>query len=66
MVHHDGAANAHLPAVPHGLITIEARLVSRGRTTGFVEADWRDEKDRHLVRISAAKAIRTRAELGIG
>ncbi|MEM9938235.1 MAG: PaaI family thioesterase [Pseudomonadota bacterium] len=49
--------------VPHGLITIEGRLVSRGRTTGFVEADWRDEKGRHLVRISAAKAIRKREEL---
>ena len=51
--------------VPHGIITIEGRLVSRGRTTGFVEADWRDEKGRHLVRVSAAKAIRTRAELGM-
>ncbi len=52
-------------AVPHGLITIEGRLVSRGRTTGFIEADWRDEKGRHLVRVSAAKAIRTRSELGM-
>lgn len=51
--------------VPHGLISIEGRLVSRGRTTGFVEADWRDEKGRHLVRVSAAKAIRTRDELGM-
>lgn len=49
--------------VPHGLITIEGRLVSRGRTTGFVEADWRDERGRHLARISAAKAIRTMDEL---
>lgn len=51
--------------VPHGLISIEGRLVSRGRTTGFVEADWHDETGRHLVRVSAAKAIRTRAELGM-
>ncbi|MEL8055011.1 MAG: PaaI family thioesterase [Pseudomonadota bacterium] len=50
--------------VPNGLIHIEGRLVSRGRSTGFVEADWRDEKGRHLVRISAAKAIRTMDELG--
>jgi len=50
--------------VPHGLITIEGRLVSRGRTTGFVEADWRDEKGRHLARISAAKAIRPMTDLG--
>jgi acyl-coenzyme A thioesterase PaaI-like protein len=33
-----------LRPVPHGIITIEGRLVSRGRTTGLVEADWRDEK----------------------
>lgn len=50
--------------VPNGLITIEGRLISRGRTTGFVEADWRDEKGRHLARISAAKAIRSMNELG--
>ncbi len=48
-----------------GLITIEGRLISRGKTSGFVEADWRDEKGRHLVRVSAAKAIRTRDELGM-
>ena len=52
-----------LRPVPHGLITIEGRLVSRGRTTGLVEADWRDEKGRHLARITAAKAIREMAEL---
>lgn len=49
--------------VPNGLTHIEGRLVSRGRTTGFVEADWRDDKGRHLARISAAKAIRTFDEL---
>ncbi len=52
-----------LRPVPHGLIRIEGRLVSRGRTTGLVEADWHDEKGRHLVRVSAAKAIRTLEEL---
>jgi len=52
-----------LRPVPHGLITIEGRLVSRGKTTGLVEADWRDEKGRHLARITAAKAIRALAEL---
>ena len=51
--------------VTTGLIKIEGRLVSRGRTTGFVEADWRDEHDRHLARISAAKAIRTFDELDV-
>ena len=49
--------------VSHGLIKIEGRLISRGRTTGFVEADWRDEEGRHLVRINAAKAIRKAEEL---
>lgn len=50
--------------VEKGLITIEGRVVSRGRTTGFVEADWRDENGRHLARVSAAKAIRKMEELG--
>jgi uncharacterized protein (TIGR00369 family) len=49
--------------VEQGLIHVEGRLVSRGRTTGFVEADWRDERGRHLARISAAKAIRSMDEL---
>jgi uncharacterized protein (TIGR00369 family) len=52
-----------LRPVPHGIITIEGRLVSRGRTTGLVEADWRDDKGRHLARITAAKAIREMKEL---
>ncbi len=52
-----------LRPVPHGVIAIEGRLVSRGKTTGLVEADWRDEKGRHLVRVTAAKAIRAMSEL---
>jgi uncharacterized protein (TIGR00369 family) len=55
-----------LRPVPNGLITIEGRLISRGKTTGLVEADWRDEKGRHLARITAAKAIRAMAELRPG
>ena len=55
-----------LRPVPNGLITIEGRLVSRGKTTGLVEADWRDEKGRHLARITAAKAIRAMGELRPG
>lgn len=51
--------------VPNGLIRIEGRLVSRGRTSGFVEADWWDQSGRHLVRVSAAKAIRTPEALGL-
>ena len=55
-----------LRPVPNGLITIEGRLVSRGKTTGLVEADWRDDKGRHLARITAAKAIRAMSELRPG
>jgi uncharacterized protein (TIGR00369 family) len=55
-----------LRPVPNGLITIEGRLVSRGKTTGLVEADWRDEQGRHLARITAAKAIRAMSELRPG
>lgn len=44
--------------VSRGMITVEGRLISRGKTSGFVEADWRDENDRLLVRVSAVKAIR--------
>lgn len=52
-----------LRPVPNGLITIEGRLISRGKTTALVEADWRDAKGRHLARITAAKAIRGFEEL---
>ncbi len=55
-----------LRPVPHGLITIEGRLISRGKTTALVEADWRDEKGRHLARITAAKAIRAMEDLRPG
>ena len=49
--------------VTHGLITIEGRLVNRGRTQGFVEADWRNAAGKLLVRVSAMKAIRTFDEI---
>lgn len=52
-----------LRPVMHGIIHIEGRLISRGRTTGLVEADWKDENGRLLARITAAKAIRKRDEL---
>ncbi|MCI5047247.1 MAG: PaaI family thioesterase [Aquisalinus sp.] len=48
----------------HGLIRIEGRLVSRGRTTGFVEAEWTDEGGRLIAKAAAAKAIRKMEELG--
>ncbi|WP_306251392.1 PaaI family thioesterase [Parvularcula sp. IMCC14364] len=47
-----------------GLIRIEGRLISRGRTTGFVEADWIDEEGRLVAKAAAAKAIRKMEELG--
>ena len=49
-----------------GLITIEGRLVSRGRTSGFVEADWMDDQGRLIARASAAKAIRKFDEIPLG
>ena len=48
----------------HGLIRIEGRLVSRGRTSGFVEADWCDENGKLIAKAVAAKAIRQMQELG--
>ena len=41
-----------------GLIRVEGRLVNRGRTTGFVEADFFQENGKLAARASAAKAIR--------
>jgi hypothetical protein len=46
-----------------GVIRIEGRLVNRGRTTGFVEADFFQENGKLAARASAAKAIRARSEL---
>jgi len=43
-----------------GLIRVEGRLVNRGRTTGFVEADFFQENGKLAARASAAKAIRMR------
>ncbi len=47
----------------HGLITIEGRLISRGRTSGYVEANWRDAEGRLIANANAIKAIRSRDEL---
>ena len=46
-----------------GLIRIEGRLINRGRTTGFVEADFTDERGKLVARASAAKAIRPLQDL---
>ncbi len=50
--------------VQHGLVIIEGRLINRGRTTGYIEADWKDEQGRLLAKIATAKAIRQMEELG--
>jgi acyl-coenzyme A thioesterase PaaI-like protein len=45
-----------------GIIRIEGRLINRGRTTGFVEADFFQENGKLTARASAAKAIRARGD----
>ena len=47
-----------------GLITIEGKLVSRGRTTGFVEAEWRNDQGKLIAKAVSAKAIRALDEIG--
>jgi acyl-coenzyme A thioesterase PaaI-like protein len=44
-------------------IEIEARVVNRSRTTGYVEADWRLPSGKIAVKVLAWKAIRPDAEL---
>ena len=46
-----------------GLIKVEGRLISRGRTTGYVEAKYTDEAGRLIAQANSMKAIRTRDEL---
>lgn len=47
----------------NGLIRVEGRLINRGRSTGFVEADFFLENGKLAAKASAAKAIRARSEL---
>lgn len=47
----------------HGLISIEGKVISRGRTSGYVEANWTDDQGRLIAQATAIKAIRTREEL---
>lgn len=44
-------------------ITIEAQVVNRSRSTGFVEADWRGPDGKLLARALAWKAIRRQEDL---
>jgi len=49
--------------VSGGDITIEARVVNRSRTTGYVEAEWRLPDGKLAAKVLAWKAIRSQAEL---
>jgi len=48
--------------VMHGDVTITAKVVNRSRTTGYVEAEWRNANGKLAVKVLAWKAIRTEAE----
>ena len=48
----------------HGLIRVEGRLINRGRTTGYVEANYYDERGKLVAQATAMKAVRTMEELG--
>jgi len=49
--------------VAHGLVTIKAEVKNRSRTTGYVEAEWRNADGKLAAKILAWKAIRSEAEL---
>lgn len=45
--------------VSHGDITIKAHVVNRSKSTGYIEAEWRNAEGKLLVKVLAWKAIRT-------
>lgn len=49
--------------VMHGEVTIKAEVKNRSRTTGYVEAEWRNADGKLAVKVLAWKAIRTLEEL---
>ena len=49
--------------VMHGEVTITAEVKNRSRTTGYVEAEWRNEDGKLAAKVLAWKAIRTEADL---
>jgi len=49
--------------VAHGLVTIKAEVKNRSRTTGYVEAEWRNADGKLAAKVLAWKAIRSEAEL---
>ncbi|MEM9667808.1 MAG: PaaI family thioesterase [Pseudomonadota bacterium] len=49
--------------VGHGDVTITAEVKNRSRTTGYVEAEWRNTDGKLAAKVLSWKAIRTEAEL---
>ena len=49
--------------VMHGEVTIRAEVKNRSRTTGYVEAEWRNADGKLAVKVLAWKAIRSVEEL---
>ncbi len=49
--------------VGHGDVTITADVVNRSRTTGYVEAEWRNADGKLAAKVLAWKAIRPESEL---
>ena len=49
--------------VMHGLVTIKAEVKNRSRTTGYVEAEWRNADGKLAAKVLAWKAIRSEADL---
>ena len=45
--------------VGHGDIIIDAHVVNRSKSTGYIEAEWRNSDGKLLVKVLAWKAIRT-------
>ena len=45
--------------VSQGDITIEARVINRSKSTGYVEAEWKNADGKLLAKVLAWKAIRT-------
>ena len=45
--------------VSQGDISIEATVLNRSRTTGYVEAEWKNAEGKLLAKVLAWKAIRS-------
>ena len=49
--------------IMHGRVTIKAEVKNRSRTTGYVEAEWRNDDGKLAAKVLAWKAIRSETEL---